>query len=328
MVYHQLPHHIFSLRNLAFLAACLALVGCSKGRNSLPTQQVRACRGIYYTQDLQGDLLKWNEFKPVNSYTCLTDNLPLSNWERSSQKFVKHQVQCVPQPQFASQTLLSSNNYYGYRDGKVWLDLNSSTGIYRRLILGEANDGSPIFSRSEGCFYQRTGEGTDAAYGSQLLLDVTVRQWASTETTSAMEIFRYTVNGDRVAMVRFDNVSDWTAYFCPYLSVPTTYCKNGILDNGNIFYFPTLTSDQEADLLRQAVVIRTDYNYSLALKSDFESLWEAIDETATETETGAFKYGVIFSADVPPLIDQAWRAYLKGARAHMPPNTGGLGLQP
>src|ERR1035438_4277038 len=79
--------------------------------------------------------------------TCLTDNMPLSQWEKTNEAWNKNNVTCVPQPQFAPVTLISANNYYTYRDGNVYLDLNSSTGVYRRLVLGQDKNGAPVFDR-------------------------------------------------------------------------------------------------------------------------------------------------------------------------------------
>ena len=213
-------------------------------------------------------------------------------------------------------TLTSSNNYYTYRDGRILLDLDASTGIYRRIELGQNSDGSIAFSRNEGCFYWRTGTGVDASLGTQLLLDNDVPRWASSGLFQALEIFRVDTVDSIVSMTRFDNTSGWNYAFCPYMSVPDTYCAG--LDNGNIFYYPPLTADQQVQLLAEAILIRTQFNYVSSSRADFENQWAQIDSSLTETSSDAFLYIVVGSADVPLFIDQAWHNYLTRARTHMP----------
>jgi hypothetical protein len=300
-----------------FITAALITSACGSKSSTGPAESTATqCRGIYYTTDSNGDLHKWNEFHTVNDSTCLTDNMALSRWQVTSAKFTKQQVRCTPQTTFASTTLTSSNNYYSYRDGRILLDLDSSTGIYRRLVLGQAADGSDSFSRSEGCFYERAGTGVDAAYGTQLLLDSDVSRWASADEAQPMEIFRLDTVNSIVTMTRFDSIADWTYKFCPYLSVPSQYCAG--LDDGNIMFYPTLTATQQAALKAEAILISTQFNYVVTSREDFNSFWNQIDASRTETPSAAFKYMVIGNADVPYYIDQAWHDFVTGARAHMP----------
>lgn len=276
-----------------------------------------SCRGVYYTRDSNGDLHKFNQYWLVSANACLTDNVPLSKWEMTSEKWRKNNVQCTPQPQFASRTLISANNYYSYRDNKVYLDLDSSTGVYRRIILAENTNGKPVFTRLQGCFYQRTGSSVDAGFGNQLLLDTDSAKLVTSESFDAWEIFRYDETATTLNMTRFDDSGDWDFKFCPYLNTPWEYCT--LLRDGNMMYWPTtLTSTQQSDLLNEALLIRKQFNYNAISKSTFENMWGNVDKTRTELGRDDHKYAVIVVVDTPWYIDQAWRDYVMWNRPTMP----------
>ena len=190
-----------------FALFALFISACNAPPGSTVAQTAEQCLGVYYTTDADGNLYKWNQFHTVNDSTCLTENLSLSQWQITSQKFVKHLVKCVPQSASQFMTLTSSNNYYTYRDGRILLDLDASTGIYRRIELGQNSDGSIAFSRNEGCFYWRTGTGVDASFGTQLLLDNDVPRWASSGLFQALEIFRVDTVDSIVSMTRFEEMT-------------------------------------------------------------------------------------------------------------------------
>lgn len=293
----------------------LALLGCDKSQERKVTENAVTCKGVYYDRDSEGNLKKFNQYK-INDQ-CYTDQLPLSHWEKGNEAWAKNNVQCVPQAGFVSRTVISANNFYTYRDGRVLIDLDSSTGTYRKLVLGEDHQGNPTFTRSKACFYQRTATGVDAAYGNQLLLDSDIAKWASTENFETMEIFKYDETATTLNMTRFDSSSDWDYRFCPFLSVPeNNFCL--LLQDGNDMFFPMLTAQQQADLLAEALLIGKQFNYVTTSKSQFEDLWQNVDKTKREMGRDDWKYKVIHTADVPLNIDGAWRDFLMGKRPTMP----------
>lgn len=293
------------------------VISCSKETKTTEKgPAVLSCRGIYYERDKSGELKKFNEWYNTSADACYTDNLPLSQWEKTSEAWNKKQIQCVPQPQFNSRSLISANNYYQYRDGKSYLDLDSSTGIYRRLVIGEGKNGESVFTRLQGCFYQRTGQGVDAVYGSQILLDTDVSKVKTSEYFDPMEIFSYTETSNSIEMVRFDSSGDWDFKFCPELSTPWGYCD--LLRNGNIYYYPVLTSIEMDSLLNEALLIRRQFNFNTISKSDFESLWSDTEKSHKEVGRNEWKYMVNGLVDTPLYIDQAWREYVQGLRPRMP----------
>jgi hypothetical protein len=297
----------------------LTLCACSQSNSSGSAAKAvtaASCKGVYYTKDAQQVLHKWNQYWQADQAACFTDNLPLSNWETSSAKFINHSVSCTPQAGINSQTLIASNNYYSYRDGKVLLDLDASTGIYRQITMGADADGMPLYSKTEGCFYQRLGAGPDVSYGNQLLLDTDVSHWASTEDFMPFEIFNYTITGPNVSMTRFDSVSDWEYTFCPYLNTPYQYCT--ALRDGNIMYWPNLAPAVKTALRNEAILIRTKYNWITSSTASFNAKWSDTTSLGTEAPVGAFAYQVVQTADTPYYIDQAWHDYVTGARPYMP----------
>lgn len=303
-----------------FAMTALLLCSCNSGQNQNAggTPSAASCKGVYYSHDAQGNLLKFNQYWQADQKTCLTDNLPLSQWEKTSEAWTKNDVQCTPQPQFASRSLVSANNYYAYRDGKVYLDFNSLTGVYRRIVFGEDKNGQSVFTRVKGCFYQRTGTGVDAGFGNQLLLDTASSKLATSENFDPMEIFRYDETATTFNMTRFDDSDNgWDFKFCPYLTTPWEYCT--LLRDGNIMYWPTtLTGAQQSDLLNEAILIRKQFNYSVISSANFENIWSSVDKSSTELGRDDWKYAVIVLPDIPWFIDAAWRDYVMGTRPTMP----------
>jgi len=310
-------------------------VGCVEEEKKEPlskTQSPSDCRGIYYERNKYGELKKFKQWWNKSANACYTENLALSRWEETSEKWDKNKVKCKPQPQFYSRSLVSANNYYQYRNGKDFLDLDASTGIFRRLTIGEDddgtsetdNDGTPTFKRWQGCFYQRTGQGVDAIYGHQILLDGDFSKIKTSEYFNPMEIFSYTESTTSIEMVRFDSSSDWDWKFCPELSTPWGYCD--LLRNGNIRFYPSLSTSEQANLLSEALLIRRQFNFNIILKSNFDEIWNIIETTHKEiglfkentNHTWNFKYIVNGLVDTPLWVDQAWREYIMGNRQRMP----------
>ncbi len=297
-----------------FVTLILITTGCEETIVEPISSSSLTCRGTYYER-INGELKKYNQYEQGGR--CLTDNQPLSQWEKSDEAFIKNKVQCVPQPNFESRSVVAANNYYFVRDGNVYIDFSSTTGVYRRIILGEDNQGNPTFTRSKGCFYQRIATGVDLAFGKQILLDTNIEKWASSEYFETMEIFKYDETATELNMIRFDSSSDWTAYFCPFQSVPEDiFCK--LLQNGNIFFHPVLTAQEQNDLLNEALLIGKQFNYVTTSKSQFENLWDNVEKSRKEIGRDDWKYKVIHTADVPQFVHSAWRDFVMGNRSLMP----------
>lgn len=272
------------------LALSLLAVGCGS-----------PCKGQYTQTDANGNLQKFNEHTQDGVQGCVTDNVPLTQWESSLQARVNAHVVCPAQP--ASRSLVAASNFYSYRDGKVYLDLNAATGEYRKLTLAEGKDSKQVFTRLQGCYYMRAG---------QLLLD-TVNA-ASSQAFDPMEIFTYTTSSHALQMTRYDDSSDWDYKECPTLDTPDNFCAD--LRNGNEMYFPILTASQQSALLTEALLIRKQFNYSDVSSSTFEGLWA--NPTGTEKVREDYKYAVAAIVDTPQYIDQAWASYVRGTSNTMP----------
>jgi hypothetical protein len=300
------------------LLCCIILSGCSgkdgsSGANGSPGV---SCRGIYYTRDANNNLLKFNEYYNISANACYTDPLPLEQWEITDENWKKKNVSCTPQPQFASRTLVAANNFYTYRDGKIYLDFDSTTGIYRKITIAEGKNGLPSFSRLQGCFYQRTGIGVDAVHGKQILLDTEINKIKTSENFEPMEIFKYTETATSMEMTRFDDSSTWDFKFCPELNTPWGFCDK--LRNGNIMYYPILSLAEQNEMLNEAMLIRRQFNYNIVAKSVFENLWNTAKNTHHESGRNNWKYMISGVVDTPRYIDQAWREYVMGSRPYMP----------
>ncbi len=221
----------------------------------------------------------------------------------------------------------SANNFYQYRNERIWLDLDAQTGVFRRLVLSEDRNGQSGFSKLQGCFFYREGQGVDAGFGKQILLDTTnVAKLITNQNLDAAEIFTLTESGSNLNMVRWDSSEDWTYQFCPYLSVPFGYCE--ILQrDGNEFFWPSLTATERDDLLDEALLIGKEFNFAAVAKSQFESLWTSVHQTRNELDYSDQKYKVIHTVDTPLFLDRSWIEYLKNERPWMP-NVTTLKIRP
>ena len=303
------------MRSLLLVSLLFLLAGCAQ---TIPEKLGLAgpvsCRGIYKLIDDYGNLKKFNQYEREGQ--CWTDNVALTQFEKTEEKWNKNHVTCTPQPSFVSRTLVLAGNFYTYSDGKGLLDLDASTGVFRRLILGEDVNGRPTFTKLQGCFYTRTGAGVDIAYGKQLLLDTTISKVVSSQYTDIAEIFTYTELGSDVNMVRYDESADWNYRFCPELSTPWSFCAK--LRDGNDMYYPVLSAADQTAMLNEALLIRKTFNYTAMSKSSFDSQWKNVELTRTEKMLEDLKYHVIHTVDTPRFIDQAWRDYVMGTRPTMP----------
>ena len=271
------------------------------------------CRGIYSTRDSEGDLHKWNEYA-INGQ-CFTDSVALTHWQATSELRRKNHVTCTPQPQFSSRSLVADHNYYAYRDGREYLDLDSTTGEYRKVTLAEDVKGRPVFSRLQGCFYERS----DAVHGNQILLDSI--DIASSQPFDPAEVYTYAISGNDFNAVRFDDSDNgWNAYFCPYLDTEDHYCQS--LRNGNELFQPALTAAQQASLLAEAILIRREYNFTAISRSTFDALWIQVETERTEAVREGYHFEVSAIVDTPAFIDQAIFAFIRRASDTMPDQNG------
>lgn len=309
------------------------IISCEETETSIAnSSSTVACKGIYTVKDSNELIVQRFDEHYITSLGCVTDNLPLSTFEK--QEIVRHEqnIQCSPQ-NIPSVTLLSKNNYYWPRNDSIYLDLNSETGQFRRLIVGKTASGVPLFQREIGCWYQREDLETEAVnpkdYGKQLLLDLELA--SSSLEVHPMEVYRYTKTGANWDTVRFDDPTgvDWT--FCPADSSPWEYCT--ALRNGSYMYYPdSLTAPQMAALQGETLLIRSQYNFVEISNSDFEAKWTATINSAKEFGTTEaiqnnykFQYGISGLPDIKPFIDRTWRAYLRREYPQMA-DTDSVGL--
>jgi hypothetical protein len=294
------------LLQIGFYFALSALLVACGDRSTTPsiTQAAPSCRGIYFETDAQGNLRKFNQYWQKDQAVCLTDQIALTSWESSLQNWTKNKITCKPQPQIQSQSLVASGNYYSYRDSKVYLSLDAATGVFRRLVYGEDKDGSPLFTKLQGCFYVRN----DSINGNQLLLD-TVKV-ASSEHFDPVEIFYYTQAASGLNLVRYDQSGDWDSRFCAADYLPEGFCDFN--RNGNVMFWPSLTNLQKASLLNEAILIRKTYSYAAIALPTFETAWSNAPSLGTESSRDDFKYQVIPNVDTPLYISDAWYNWVKG----------------
>lgn len=310
----------------------LMVLSCNEDTEvtSRPTNQ-KECRGEWNTTDSQGNLKKYKE--TWNSYAkeCFRENIPLSQWEKSLEKRKKHDVQCTPQVDIPNLWLRSSNNYYSYRNNRIFLELDASTGEARKLIVGELDNGEKSFKREIFCFYIRTDIENEPVnphnYGDMILFDSELG--ASSRSFHPMEIYNYETlpNGFSLTMMNNNHGVGWT--WCPTRKTPWGFCDE--LRNGNIMFYPDDPDATTQDkLLAAAKLIRSEYNFIEITQKDFESVWkETVSNDIIEVGTqdyieygGTWKYMVTTIFDEPLFIGRAWREYLRGDRPYMPDVAG------
>lgn len=267
---------------------------------------------------------KYTEYFNDITKSCSEKRLQLTTYEKGLDYRRRNQVQCLPQPT-ALVWLKADANFYDYRNGRIFLELDASTGQFRRISIGTTSDGhssgagKSAFSRDLGCFYVRTDHETEPVnprdYGTQLLLDLGPRK-ASTEEVKPSEIFRYTKTGTAWQMTRFDQNYDIDYTFCPDSLVPWDYCA--ALRNGTPYYQPNPDAATQADLLEQALLIRSEYNFKEISKSEFDAIWKAAEQGYVETNLQSFKYSPLMAVDVPDFVWDSWADYVRGVRPTMP----------
>lgn len=285
-----------------YVTVMLITIGCEESAEEPISASSLSCRGIYYERT-GGELKKYNQYEQGGR--CLTENITLTRYEQSSENWVKKNVTCSSQPTFPSRTVIAANNYYDYRNSRAYLDFDSATGIYRRIILAESKTGQPVIARLQGCFYERAG---------QLLLDTDINKLKTTSYFDPMEIFSYVATATDLNMVRFDEIYDYSYTWCPTLNTPWKFCT--ALRSGNSMYFPILPAADMALLTNEAKVISVEYNWINTSKNTFDNIWD--DSTLVEAIREDYKYDVIHIPDTPRFTSEAWRDYVMGNRPVMP----------
>jgi hypothetical protein len=316
------------LRSQVYLYVGLILtatVGCKSNSELGWLVSTGSCRGEFVITDSNFLVRqRFNEYQ--GSLGCLIDPMPLTEWEKSKNRRFDTKVKCTPQTDLPSMWIETNGNYYSYRDSKIFIELNSSTGEARRLILGEMPDGSPSFQRQVFCYYLRTDVETEPtnphSYGAMLLFDLELS--SSSNSFSPMEIYNYSQVGSDLHLNMMDDFSsmDWT--WCPSESVPWGFCD--FLRNGNDLFFPEDPSASvQAQLKAEAILIRSEFMFSKISRDKFDSVWASAPSTSIEVGTtkfvnegGRWKYSVNEYFDEPLFVGREWRKYLRRERPSMP----------
>ncbi len=310
-------------RQYIFLFAITTFYSCNdQSKEAVNASQTSAnCKGIYYSRDASGDLKKFNQYWQPDQKACLTDQIALTNYESSTEKRRKHNVTCTPQPTFPSTALKASGNYYTYRNDRYYLDFNSSTGIFRRITIGEDQNGKTVYQRDLSCFYARTDHEIEPVnprdYGSQVLLDFSNFP-ASSADFIPNEIFNYTFDSNgNYFFTRNDDVAGWSFQFCPINTTPFDFCTER--RNGNIYFDPVLDAAIMNELTIEAKLIRTQFNFSQITRAEFQSLWDSYAKTGKELQSGGdWKYLVNHNPDPSIFYDYDWTRYLRSQNPTMP----------
>lgn len=310
------------MRWLLTLSTILFCACNDESKNQAASSPTAAnCKGVYYFRDSQGNLLKFNQYWQADQKACLTDQIALTNYEKSTETRRKHKVACKPQSTFPTMALKASGNYYSYRNDRYYLDFDSATGVFRRITLGEDLSGIVVYQRDLSCFYARTDQETEPVnpqdYGSQILLDFSNFP-ASSADFVPNEVFKYDSDGSgNWFFTRYDDVADWGFSFCPTGTTPFEFCTER--RNGNIYFDPVLDAAVMAELTTEAKLIRTQFAFSTMTRSEFQSLWDSLDKDGKELQQGGdWRYFVNHVVDASKFYDYDWRRYLMGLAPTMP----------
>jgi hypothetical protein len=301
------------------------LAACENKQEEITAPASVHCRGIIRETDSRG--APRFMFERFYSWTnsCVKDFLNTPRWYLSEFNRMRKNIVCTPQHLLPSMSLKSSGNYYSYRDDRMYLQLNSETGEFKRVILGEDSSGNTLFERQVGCFYLREDLEEEPVnprdHGLQLLLHLA--DSAASTLNTPNEIFKVNRSSDNhLELWRYDYNDDVEWNWCPELT-PFEFCKE--LRNGNILYYPTgLSNDVKLKLQAEAILIRSEYNYLAIDDTVFNSLWHSLDLNFKEVGIDFFgkdfqrRFIVNTTVDSHIFIEKAWVDYVKGVRSHMP----------
>lgn len=310
-----------------FLPLLLCTTACNEENTNTQASETSAnCRGEWTEKNEAGLVIKrYEEYWHSGMKACVTENRTLSQWEKSILKRYNHNVQCSPQPDLPTMWLRSSNNYYTYRNNRVYLHLNSSTGEAARLIIGEMPNGKTSYSRQVFCYFVREDIETEPVnsydYGAMILFDL--EEGASTSVLHPMEIYNFTETPTDFLLTKMDDNTgvDWT--WCP-TGTPIGFCD--YMRNGNEFFYPPAPdAATQAQLQAAAILIRSEMNFIKISENEFNQKWNSIVGVELEVGTWDFieagalwKYLVTEQFDEPLFIGRAWRRYLRGEDPFMP----------
>lgn len=284
---------------------------------STESSTATSCRGTVESRDAN-NLVRSRYIEYQSQLGCLTDPVPLTQWETSLNKRFDTKIKCTPQVDLPSMYLKSNGNYYSYRDSKILIELDASSGQARRLIIGEMPDGSLSFNRQVFCYYLRTDNEIESTnpYNYQEMLHFDLELSASSNIFSPQEIYNYQVNGNDLLLKKMDDNTgvDWT--WCP-TNTPIGFCD--YLRNFNDFYFPPTPSPiVQAELFSAAVLIRSELNMTKISAQEFSSAWESSVASSIEVGTpayvnagGKWKYLVNSIWDEPLFVGRAVRDYMR-----------------
>ena len=313
------------MKQYVLLFTFLCTTSCLEQQREASTDS-KVCKGEWTERDSDGLVRKrFIEYYHSGMKACVTENKDLTQWEKSLIDRFEDSVTCEPQTDLLSMWLRSSNQYYAYRNDKIFVELDASKGEARRLIIGELEDGSLSYNRQVFCYYLRTDIEAEPVnptdYGAMLLFDV---ELASTSSIfHPMEIYNYTDVGNDLLLTKMDDNSgvDWT--WCP-INTPWGVCD--YLKNGNeAFYPPAPDVATQEQLSAAAILIRSEMNFIKITENEFNNMWDATTSSNTEVGTwgyvqagGKWKYLVNSIFDEPLYIGRSWREYIRGERPFMP----------
>lgn len=316
-----------------YILILVGLVGCGKAGQQNAPAGAPQCRGVYYEHNaITKELMKYNETYNASVGSCLSQNIPVTNFEKTLDDRQRKNVKCKPQPGLPSMTLKADGEYYAPRNGNYYIDLDSATGEYRMLSIGTLLDGRPVIERKLGCYYLRTDLENEPVnprnYGSMIMFDQ--ENAAKSNIAAYADIYNYSDSGLGFVMTDPSPAfrGDWgDGTFCPYQSVPMGYCD--LLKNGNNYFLPILSAGQEAYLANEAMLIRSTYTFLKVPKSEIDVLWASyegrigtsLDETAEVVDqayNSEWEHRINFYTDMSDKTSDAWIAYMKGKRSVMP----------
>jgi hypothetical protein len=315
-----------------FCICSIACVSTGKGPNKSKKFDITQCNRVWTERDQSGELKRFRT--ALINGACYKEELPLSHFERTSEKWVRSRKRCTPQSEIKSQIWVSRGNYYAYRDGRILVSLDSNTGIYRRIRIAEGkaggiardqnaivnvlNPNQPVFNREQGCFYIRNAVDEDAVFGTQILFDTA--GGIQSEYFAPSEVYKLDRTGpSSILATRFDATEDWDFRFCPDSDTPVGFCN--FVRNGNLMFFPNLTMGSlgvvEATRI-EAILIRQEHRFEVSTNVDFEYAWSNPWQFGLEAIISDWVFGVDFLVDTPRYVDQAWFDFIRGVRPRMP----------
>lgn len=276
-----------------------------------------ACTPISYEYDEYGLKNKWKQRWNEFHETCYKEKINLTRFESGIRDRAKKNISCNPQADLPkSLSLKAHQNYYNYRDDKLWLHLNSDTGEYKRIFIGKDEHDQDVYGLEVGCFFTREDKEIeplgDKEYGLQIYLDQ--KKSASSNLTRNNEVYRVYQDGNQWSFVSFDQVDNWSYMFCPHFETPWGFCDLLRRMKTSNYYLDQRIKDSIKD---EAILIRTHLDFIEVSADEFEDKWRKVQLNA-ELPQLAYKYRLTFCCDSPESIEHQWISYIKNERPFMP----------